>query len=45
MHGAIFQYFDVPVIIYTELMAAESKGWFLNNRIRKARYRYARLRD
>ncbi len=45
VHGAIFQYFDVPAIVHAELMAADSKGTFLNNRIRKARYRYRRIHD
>jgi hypothetical protein len=40
--GNIYQYFDVPVTVYEELMHAESKGKFLSTQI-KGVYRYARL--
>ena len=32
--GRIYRYFDVPLSIYNELMAAESKGSFFNESIR-----------
>jgi hypothetical protein len=41
-NGNIYQYFDVPVTVYEELMQAESKGKFLTTQI-KGVYRYARL--
>jgi hypothetical protein len=41
-NGNIYQYFDVPVTVYEELMQAESKGKFLSTQI-KGVYRYARL--
>ena len=33
-HGRIYEYFDVPLSVYSELMAAESKGAYFNDRIR-----------
>lgn len=41
-NGNIYQYFDVPEIVYQELMRAESAGKFLNAQI-KGVYRFARL--
>ena len=41
-NGGIYQYFGVPLSDYDALMAAESKGRFLNDNI-KTRYRYVRL--
>jgi hypothetical protein len=41
-HGGSYQYFDVPVTIYQELMAAPSKGAYLVEQI-KGRHRYARV--
>jgi hypothetical protein len=32
--GRVYRYFDVPLSIYNELMAAESKGAFFNESIR-----------
>jgi len=32
--GAVYQYLDVPAAIYKELIAAESKGQYLNSEIR-----------
>lgn len=40
--GRIYQYFDVPKHIHASLMAAESKGGYLNREIKGA-YRYARV--
>ena len=40
--GRIYRYFDVPPEVYAELMDADSKGRFYNERIRDA-YRYERL--
>ena len=33
-HGRIYHYFDVPLSIYSELMAAESKGSYFNDHIK-----------
>lgn len=40
--GRIYDYFDVPLSIYSELMAAESKGEYFNNYIRDL-YSYQQL--
>ena len=32
--GRVYEYFDVPLSVYSELMAAESKGEYFNNYIR-----------
>lgn len=32
--GRIYEYFDVPLSVYSELMAAESKGEYFNEYIR-----------
>ena len=40
--GWVYQYFDVPEPVYDALMAAPSKGEFLNASI-KGSYRYARM--
>lgn len=39
--GAIYQYFDVPEVVYQELMHASSIGQYMHNNIRNA-YRYAK---
>ena len=41
-NGGIYQYFDVPVAQYVELMRSESVGTYFSANIR-AMYRYARL--
>jgi hypothetical protein len=41
--GAVYRYFDVPPVIYEDLLAAESKGSYFNREIRDC-FRYARLR-
>jgi hypothetical protein len=41
-HGGIYQYFDVPEVIFQELINADSKGKYLNANI-KGSYRYARV--
>jgi hypothetical protein len=40
--GAVYRYFAVPNQVFQELLAATSKGAFLNRRIRD-RFPYARL--
>lgn len=39
--GSVYQYFDVPSTVHSELMAAASHGRFLTQNI-KGNYRYAR---
>lgn len=41
--GKIYDYFQVPVQVFSELMAATSKGRYFNFRIRD-RYRFRRIR-
>ena len=41
--GGIYRYFDVTAAVCDQLRAAESKGRFVNEVI-KRRFRYARLR-
>ncbi|MGN7919871.1 KTSC domain-containing protein [Lysobacter sp. 22409] len=40
--GRVYQYFDVPVDVFAELIAAGSIGKFFNSNIRGV-YRYARV--
>lgn len=44
VHGAVFQYFDVPFEVFVAFSSCDSKGAFINQRIRKGRYRYQRVR-
>lgn len=39
--GAVYQYFDVPETVYSELLSASSIGQFMNANIRNT-YRYAK---
>ncbi len=41
-NGHVYQYFDVPMAIYQELMRAGSIGQYLNANIKGA-FRYARV--
>jgi len=40
--GGVYRYFDVSLAIFEQLRAAESKGRFVNEVVKK-RHRYARL--
>jgi KTSC domain-containing protein len=40
--GSIYEYLDVPEIVYKEMMTWQSKGAFLNNRIKKE-YKYRKV--
>lgn len=40
-NGGIYNYYDVPQVIYEQMNAASSKGQFLAQNI-KGKYRYAR---
>ena len=43
--GSIYRYFDCPVDLYDEFLAADSKGGFFSRRIRgQFRYEEVRLR-
>jgi hypothetical protein len=41
-NGHIYQYFDVPQNVYTEIMSAASIGSYLNSYVRRE-YRYTRI--
>ncbi len=41
-NGSLYQYFDVPEVVYQQLMQADSKGTFLNAYI-KGQFRYTKL--
>lgn len=43
LSGAVYQYYDVPQMIYEGLMAADSHGRYLNAYVKKGGYRYARV--
>jgi hypothetical protein len=40
--GRVYEYYDVPLSIYSDLMAAESKGSYFNDYIRDM-YSYSQL--
>lgn len=40
--GTVYQYFDVPESVHSELMSCDSKGTFFAGQI-KGSYRYARV--
>jgi hypothetical protein len=44
LHGGVYRYFDVPRLVYEQLMAAESKGAGFHEFIRSGRYKYSRVR-
>jgi hypothetical protein len=42
LNGSIYQYFDVPIQIYEELVSASSAGSYLASKI-KGNYRFSRV--
>ena len=44
LDGSVYQYFNIPSHIYTGLMNAASHGSFLDTFVKKAGYRYRRIR-
>ena len=42
LNGGLYQYFDVPMSVYKELMAADSHGKFLAASV-KGNYRYSKV--
>lgn len=40
--GRVYQYFDVPILIYEALLQADSKGQFFHGQI-KGVFRFARV--
>lgn len=43
-NGGVYQYFDVPKWVHAELMAAESKGQYLNRQV-KGTYKFEKVVD
>ena len=41
--GRVYQYFDVPMHVYHDLLSAEAPGRYLDARVKKAGYRYRRV--
>jgi len=41
--GTVYQYLDVPEVIYFALLAADSKGAFFDRHIRNEGYSFIRL--
>ena len=44
LNGGVYQYFNVPESKYTGLMNASSKGSYFDAHIKKAGYRYKKVR-
>jgi hypothetical protein len=42
--GGIYQYYEVPIHRYEGLMSASSKGSYFDTYIKKAGYRYRKIR-
>lgn len=42
-HGGIYQYFDVPVNVYDELMNASSHGQYFDRNIKKTGYEFQKI--
>lgn len=42
--GGVYQYFNVPAHVYSGLMSAGSHGRYFDAHIKKAGYRYRRIR-
>lgn len=42
-HGGIYQYSDVPVNVYDELMNASSHGQYFDRNIKKAGYEFQKM--
>ncbi|MFJ1937951.1 KTSC domain-containing protein [Kitasatospora sp. NPDC088160] len=43
-NGTAYQYLDVPALVHQGLMLASSKGGYLDRFVKKAGYRYERVR-
>lgn len=43
LNGSIYQYLNVPLHIYEQLMNASSHGEYFNRYIRKGGYQYKRI--
>ena len=43
LNGTKYQYFDVPRFLFEELLKADSKGSYLDRRIKKGPYKYQKI--
>lgn len=43
-NGSIYNYFDIPKIIYTNLINAESHGKYLDKYIKKSGFKYEKVK-
>lgn len=44
LHGGLYQYYSVPKSVYEGLMSADSHGKYFDRNVKKAGYRYKRIR-
>jgi len=42
-HGGVYQYYDVPESIYSDLMDASSHGQYFDRNIKKAGYEFKKM--
>lgn len=42
-HGGIYQYFDVPESVHSDLMDASSHGQYFDRNIKKAGYEFQKM--
>ncbi len=42
--GSIYQYYGIPIRIYSSLMKANSIGGYVDRYVKKARYTYKKIR-
>lgn len=42
-NGSIYNYYNVPRVIYSELINAESHGRYLDKHVKKASFRYEKI--
>lgn len=44
LNGGLYEYYNVPASVHASLMAASSKGTYFDAHIKKAPYRFRKLR-
>jgi hypothetical protein len=42
-NGSIYNYYEVPQLIYKELIEADSHGKYLDKHVKRAGYRYVKI--
>ena len=43
LDGRVYQYFDVPMHVYHDLLESQAPGVYLDAEVKKAGYRYKRM--